>query len=281
MSTERSQSSQPKRPLRYSPPPRSQRHPWRDLAIALLRKIIKILEGTIDQLEADPQIPRRGRGYVWWWGAILLVIFGVGLLLFSKSGPETATNYQRVEDIPPVTTTETPPQVPVTAETISEPKTEPKAEPETPEVPEGEPPNPETEIEPGRLPPELITPKAAEPVGLIASTLTVEPSLTNSIRDRLAKLTKAYGEDLIGSVKANFAGSLLEVEISDRWYQLESKYQSRLANQLFKQVRSLDFTRLEIRDSDGQLVARNAVIGSDMIIFTPLKAGVMELSDPQ
>ncbi|WP_434222095.1 hypothetical protein ACOKW7_30305 [Limnospira platensis CENA597] len=276
MSTERSQPSQPKGPQRYSPPPRSQRHPWRDLAIALLRKIIKISEATIDQLEAAPQGPRRRRGSVWWWGAILLVIFGIGLLLFSKSGPETATNYQRVEDIPPVTTTETPP-APVTAETISEPETEP----ETPEVPEAEPLNPETEIDPGRLPPELITPKAAEPVGLMASTLTVEPSLTNSIRDRLAKLSKAYGEDLIGSVKANFAGSLLEVEVSDRWFQLESKYQSRLANQLFNQVRSLDFTRLEILDSDGQLVARNAVIGSDMIIFTPLKAGVMELSDPQ
>ncbi|AMW28523.1 MULTISPECIES: hypothetical protein [Limnospira] len=276
MSTERSQPSQPKGPQRYSPPPRSQRHPWRDLAIALLRKIIKISEATIDQLEAAPQGPRRRRGSVWWWGAILLVIFGIGLLLFSKSGPETATNYQRVEDIPPVTTTETPP-APVTAETISEPETEP----ETPEVPEAEPLNPETEIDPGRLPPELITPKAAEPVGLMASTLTVEPSLTNSIRDRLAKLSKAYGEDLIGSVKANFAGSLLEVEVSDRWFQLESKYQSRLANKLFNQVRSLDFTRLEIRDSDGQLVARNAVIGSDMIIFNPWKAGVLELSDPQ
>lgn len=280
MSTERSQPSQPKRLQPYSPPPRSQRHPWRDLVIALLRKIIKIAEATIDQLEATPQGPSRRRGSVWWWGAILLVIFGIGLLLFSKSGPETATNYQRVEDIPPVTTTDTP-LAPVTAETISEPQAEPETEPETPEVPEAEPLNPGTEIDPGRLPPELITPKAAEPVGLMASTLTVEPSLTNSIRDRLAKLSKAYGEDLIGSVKANFAGSLLEVEVSDRWFQLESKYQSRLANKLLNQVQSLDFTRLEIRDSHGQLVARNAVIGSDMIIFNPWKAGVMELSDPQ
>lgn len=267
MSTEPSPPHRPRRPRRrHRPSPGSQPHLWRNFAITLLRKIIKILERTINQLEAEPQVPVSGRLWSrWLWGAILLVIFSLGLLLFSKSTPEQVANYPK-EDIPAVTTSE-PTEVPPTVELI----TQPEPEPEPLEITQPEIPNPPQEIETDRLPARLITPKAAEPVTLIVSSLTGEPYLQDSIRHRLAKLSKPYGEDLIQSVKTNFPGSLLEIQVTDKWYKLESTYQNRLGNQLFNQVRSLDFTHMEICDSDGHLLARNAVIGSDIILFNPLK----------
>jgi hypothetical protein len=104
-------------------------------------------------------------------------------------------------------------------------------------------------------------------VALIAPPAVARPYLNDSIRDRLAEFSDRYGGDLIRAVDANFAASLLRVEVGEEWHELDDKDQNRFANQLFKKVRSLDFTRLEICDNDGKIIARNPVVGSEMILW--------------
>ncbi|MGC9526528.1 MAG: hypothetical protein ACP5D7_13415 [Limnospira sp.] len=282
MSQERPTPPQP-RPVkrRRRSARRSRGRLFRDAAIALLRQLIKTLEGTVERLEAESQIPTRRGLSGWVWGVIALAVaFGFVAVFFPNSAPEEMAQRPPVEEIRPAIPTPEPEisELPEVEEPISKPPemteipiaAEPESESEKPGVEAPEIIEIEESLaapEPGNLPPELTAPNDPKPVNLIASVAIARPYLSDSIRDRLAEFSDRYGDDLIQAVEANFVASLLQVEVGDEWYELDDKNQNRWANQLFQKVRSLDFTRLEIRDNDGQIIARNPVVGSEMIIF--------------
>jgi hypothetical protein len=56
------------------------------------------------------------------------------------------------------------------------------------------------------------------------------------------------------------------VQLSNDWYDLDEAEQDELANQMFQQAQKLDFKKLEAVDPEGVLLAREPVIGSEMII---------------
>ncbi|MEP0958018.1 hypothetical protein [Microcoleus sp. FACHB-1515] len=136
-------------------------------------------------------------------------------------------------------------------------------EPEAIEVP----PEPEAE-EP---PPEVSTEKASE--GGEATEpppppqLTPEQTLVAAIQDQVGNLTNQYGNGLIENIQANFRSGRLTVKINDSWYELSEARQNQLASDMLDRARSLDFRRLEITDSQGTLVARSPIVGTDMIIL--------------
>jgi len=241
----------------------------------------------VERLEAEPQFPARRGLSGWVWGAIALAV-AVGLFVFFSPNPaaEEVAEPPPAEEIRPAISTPEPepPDPPETPEivVIEEPIPEPPDPPETPEIVAIEEPMPEPEPEPAEipeieepvaetesdnLPAELTAPSSPEPVALIAPATIARPDLSDSIRDRLAQFSDRYGDDLIRSIDANFAASLLRVEVGEEWYELDEKNQNRWANQLFEKVRSLDFTRLEICGGDGKIIARNPVVGSEMIIL--------------
>ena len=119
-------------------------------------------------------------------------------------------------------------------------------------------------------PPELKAPKPAQPVEVIAPPepeLTPEQSLVASIQHQVAEITERYGNGLIQSIEANFMASRLMVKVSDRWYELKESQQNKLADEILRRSRELDFSKLEITDLQGTLVARNPVVGSNMVIL--------------
>ncbi|AFZ18528.1 hypothetical protein [Allocoleopsis franciscana] len=119
-------------------------------------------------------------------------------------------------------------------------------------------------------PPELKAPKPAQPVEVIPPPepeLTPEQSLVASIQQQVAEITDRYGNGLIQSIEANFMASRLMVKVSDRWYELKESQQNKLADEILRRSRELDFSRLEITDLQGTLVARNPVVGSNMVIL--------------
>jgi hypothetical protein len=119
-------------------------------------------------------------------------------------------------------------------------------------------------------PPELKAPKPAQPVEVIAPPepeLTPEQSLVASIQHQVAEITDRYGNGLIQSIEANFMASRLMVKVSDRWYELKEPQQNKLADEILRRSRELDFSKLEITDLQGTLVARNPVVGSNMVIL--------------
>jgi hypothetical protein len=142
------------------------------------------------------------------------------------------------------------------------PETSPEATPTVTEIPDA--------IE---TPPELKAPGRPEPVEVIPPPepeLTPEQSLIASIQDQVAALTSQYPEGLVRSVEANFLGSRLIVTVGDDWKTLNPNRQDKLANSILQRSQKLDFRKLEIVDSQGNLLARNPVVGNKMVIIHTL-----------
>ena len=119
-------------------------------------------------------------------------------------------------------------------------------------------------------PPELKAPKPPQPVAEEPPPppeLTPEQSLIAAIQQQVAEITDQYGNGLIQSIEANFLGSRLIVKVSDGWYGLKESQQNKLANEILRRAQELDFSKLEVTDLQGTLVARSPVVGSNMVIL--------------
>lgn len=136
--------------------------------------------------------------------------------------------------------------------------------PETPAQVAKAPPN---SIE---APPELTAPEPPEPVEEVpppAPELTPEQSLIAGIQNQVSEITDKYGNGLIQSIQANFEASRLVVQVSNGWYYLKEAQQNKLADEILRRSSELDFRKLEITDTSGTLLARNPVVGPNMIIL--------------
>jgi hypothetical protein len=136
--------------------------------------------------------------------------------------------------------------------------------PETPAQVAKAPPN---SIE---APPELTAPEPPEPVEEVAPPepeLTPEQSLIAAIQEQVSEITDKYGNGLIQSIQANFEASRLVVQVSNGWYYLKESQQNKLADEILRRSNELDFIKLEITDTNGTLLARNPVVGTNMIIL--------------
>ncbi|MDH6087290.1 hypothetical protein [Umezakia ovalisporum] len=128
-------------------------------------------------------------------------------------------------------------------------------------VEEVSPPTPKITIAP-----ELTTPEPIpEPTPILK--LTPEEALIAAIENQVAEISDRFASGLIGSIQANFRTSNLTLKINDDWYTLPESEQKQLATEILQRARELDFTHLEIVDSQDRLIARNPVVGNEMIIF--------------
>lgn len=120
--------------------------------------------------------------------------------------------------------------------------------------------------------PDLVAPTAPKPVEIVPPPpLTPEQSLIVGIQNQVAEITNRLGGGLVKSVQANFSSSLLTVKVAEDWYGLSEVEQNQLANQMWKEANSLDFSKLEIANLEGKLIARSPVVGSEMIILESSK----------
>ncbi|WP_439638019.1 hypothetical protein [Spirulina sp.] len=97
--------------------------------------------------------------------------------------------------------------------------------------------------------------------------LTPEQRLIAAIQDQVAEITNQYAEGLIRSIQADFLGSRLVVTVGEAWYGLEARRQDQVANEVLVRSRRLDFSQVELRDENGDQVARNPIVGSEMVIL--------------
>jgi hypothetical protein len=119
-------------------------------------------------------------------------------------------------------------------------------------------------------PPELKAPQKPQPVEVTPPPppeLTPEQSLIVGIQNQVAEITDKYGNGLIRSIQANFPGSRLVVKVSDGWYDLKEPQQNKLADEILRRSNELDFSKLEITDLKGTILARNPVVGPNMVIL--------------
>jgi hypothetical protein len=57
------------------------------------------------------------------------------------------------------------------------------------------------------------------------------------------------------------------VKVGNGWYDLAPAQQDKLANDLLKRAKQLDFSKLELTSPDNTLLARSPVVGAEMIIM--------------
>lgn len=116
-----------------------------------------------------------------------------------------------------------------------------------------------------------ISPELAPAIEIAPSPapieLTPEQSLIAAIQTEIAAVTRGYADGLIQSIQANFPSSQLTVNVADSWYTLEPTQQDKLMDGILHRSQELDFSRLEIIDSQGVLVARSPVVGSNMVVL--------------
>ncbi len=162
------------------------------------------------------------------------------------------------------------------SEVIPTPSTEEKTLPEpeitpTPSIEEKTLPKPEIiptpSIEEKSIPEPEVTPTPTPPKKIV---LTPEQSLIAAIENKVAEISDRFASGLIQSIQANFRTSSLTVIIGDEWYDLPISEQRKLATEMLQRSQELDFSHLEIVDVQKRLVARNPVVGTEMIIFTPV-----------
>lgn len=121
------------------------------------------------------------------------------------------------------------------------------------------------------IPQDLVSPGRARNLKMVTIEpdliFTPEQTLIAALQTKVAKLTQDYATDLVSSIKVDLPQSSLLVEVKDNWYEMEESRQNKLANEMLKRSRKLNFSKLELKDSTGTLVARNPVVGDQVIIL--------------
>ncbi len=247
-----SQPPIPRKPERRQPYQTPQPF-WKVKFIQFLRRIIGILESMVDKLETLSATVLSGIiavtvVIVLWTGSSLLASIPPQIAITPEvptivtTPPEVLPTTPAVEETPPLDAIG-PPLPPVVKET-------PQAIAETPAIEPTIEPTPEPSI------------KAVE-----VAPLTPEQILIAAIENRVSSVTDTIEDGLVKSIQANFRNSSLVVTINNNWYSLKNSQQDKLAADMFLRAKELDFSRLEIFDSQDRLVARNPVVGNEMIIF--------------
>ncbi|BDA74277.1 hypothetical protein RIVM261_044020 [Rivularia sp. IAM M-261] len=230
---------------------------WKVKIIQFLRGTIGVLETTVVKLE-DPS-SRVGEGII---AALTGIIAFVAVIVVwttssfnSKPAPQITTV---PPETPPVTVTPEPTPTPLVEQTPLPPVVETVPEPQVEETPQ---PKIEQTQEAEETPEPVPTPTPE------FIPLTPEQTLIAAIENKVSQVSNNTFSGIVKSIKANFRSSSLIVTISDDWYTLKKSQQDKLAAEMFQRSQELDFTHLEIFDSQDKLVARNPVVGNEMIIF--------------
>ncbi len=197
---------------------------------------------------------------------LLVVLLWVVPGLFSGSKPQNISQTPR--EIVPPQLVPSPTPVPRPAQPIPSPTpaASPSPIPSPVEIaipiPTPSPESPPTDSRPPE-PPAKPARKTRPP----KLNLTPEQKLITAIQEQVADLSNQYSNGLIQSIQANFRSGRLTVKVGEGWYELESTRQDRLAAEMLQRTQKLDFSRLEIIDDKGAIVARSPVVGKGMVIL--------------
>ncbi|MEH2415102.1 hypothetical protein [Nostoc sp.] len=258
---------------------------WKAKIIQLLQGTIGVLEVTVEKLETAPppgteETPSFLQQLQLRWGGLLRtirlflpsnlstklsdtaltgIVTGIAVILLWTTASVFTGKPTEIATVPPVE------EVPAPTPTITTPPESVVPEPQPPQPPEEITPPPEVQTTPPTPEPEPIPTPTPTPTPIIE--LTPEQALIAAIENQVAEISDRIASGLIKSIQANFRTSNLTVKISDDWYTLQESQQDKLAAEILQRSQELDFTHLEIIDSQNRLIARNPVVGTEIVIF--------------
>ena len=125
------------------------------------------------------------------------------------------------------------------------------------------------------IPQDLIAPGRAKNLKIVTIepelTFTPEQNLIAVLQTKIANITEGYATDFIDLIKVNLGENSIVVEVNDNWYELNQSRQNKISNAILERSRQLKFNHLRFQDSTGTPVARNPVVGKNMIILTSIR----------
>ncbi|MBD1918539.1 MULTISPECIES: hypothetical protein [Cyanophyceae] len=114
--------------------------------------------------------------------------------------------------------------------------------------------------------------RAAVPAPAPVVEPTPEQSLITDIQNRVSSISRSYGAGLIQSVEVNLPENTLGVNVAEAWYGLLGDQQNEIAQDIYAQAQGLKFGTLQLRDPEGVVVARNPVVGPNIVILRRLRS---------
>ena len=121
------------------------------------------------------------------------------------------------------------------------------------------------------IPEELTAPGRAKNLKMVAIkpqlNFTPEQNLVAVLNNKVSELIDSYPQDLVQTVSVDLPASSLLVKVTDNWYDLDAAERDSLGNEILARARAFQFQNLELRDDSGTLVARNPIIGENIIIL--------------
>jgi hypothetical protein len=130
------------------------------------------------------------------------------------------------------------------------------------------------------IPPELIAPGKPKNLKMVTIkpelNFTPEQNLIAALTTKLGELAQDYPSEFIQNVQVNLPDSSLIIQVTDDWYELEESRQNSLGNEILQRSRAFRFDKLELQDKMGTLIARNPIIGENMIMLQNKKQQLSE-----
>ena len=130
------------------------------------------------------------------------------------------------------------------------------------------------------IPPELTAPGKPKNLKMVTIkpelNFTPEQNFIAALETKLGELAQDYPSEFIQNIQVNLPESILLVEVTDNWYELDELRQNSLGNEILQRSRGLSFQKLELKDRLGTLIARNPIIGDNIIILQPKKPQLSE-----
>jgi hypothetical protein len=130
------------------------------------------------------------------------------------------------------------------------------------------------------IPPELMAPGKPKKLKMVTIkpelNFTPEQNFIAVLETKLGELAQDYPSEFIKNIQVNLPESSLLVEVTDNWYELDELRQNSLGNEILQRSRGLSFKKLELKDRLGTLLARNPIIGDNIIILQPKKPQLSE-----
>jgi chemotaxis protein histidine kinase CheA len=121
------------------------------------------------------------------------------------------------------------------------------------------------------IPPELTSPGKPKNLKMITIkpelNFTPEQNLIAALTTKLRELTQDYPSEFIQDIQVNLPDNSLIVRVTDSWYELEESRQNSLGNEILGRSRTFSFDKLELQDKMGTLIARNPIIGGNIIMI--------------
>ena len=122
-----------------------------------------------------------------------------------------------------------------------------------------------------------VAPNVDRPTSPVKTNSARDKSLAASIQEQLTdQLSVRYSDDLIQAVTIDRPRDLLTVTIGQEWYELNDRQQQRLAKTILSSTDDSSFNHLTLVNLDGIRIARNPVVGSEIILYQTVPPVIKE-----